>query len=39
MMTAGPMTRDITVALCDFLGELEWYANALKVARAGGVPY
>jgi NAD(P)H-dependent FMN reductase len=22
-----------------FLGELEWYANALKVARAGGVPY
>lgn len=22
-----------------FLGELEWYANALKTARAGGVPY
>jgi NAD(P)H-dependent FMN reductase len=22
-----------------FLGELEWYANALKVARAAGVPY
>jgi hypothetical protein len=22
-----------------FLDELEWYANALKVARSGGVPY
>jgi NAD(P)H-dependent FMN reductase len=22
-----------------FLAELEWYANALKAARAGGVPY
>ncbi len=22
-----------------FFGELEWYAQALKVARAGGVPY
>ncbi len=22
-----------------FLGELEWYANALKSARRGGVPY
>ena len=22
-----------------FLDELEWYANALKTARAGGVPY
>jgi len=22
-----------------FLGELEWYANALKAARASGVPY
>lgn len=22
-----------------FLGELEWYANALKAARAAGVPY
>jgi NAD(P)H-dependent FMN reductase len=22
-----------------FLGELEWYANAMKAARAGGVPY
>jgi NAD(P)H-dependent FMN reductase len=22
-----------------FLGELEWYANALKAARAGGLPY
>src|SRR3954454_10107867 len=22
-----------------FLNELEWYANALKAARAGGVPY
>ncbi len=22
-----------------FLGELEWYANALKAARTGGVPY
>ncbi|QEH31613.1 FMN-dependent NADPH-azoreductase [Aquisphaera giovannonii] len=22
-----------------FLGELEWYANALKAARRGGVPY
>ena len=22
-----------------FLDELEWYANALKAARAGGVPY
>ena len=22
-----------------FLDELEWYANASRVARAGGVPY
>jgi hypothetical protein len=22
-----------------FFGELEWYAEALKAARAGGVPY
>ena len=22
-----------------FLGELEWYAGALKAARASGVPY
>ena len=22
-----------------FLGELEWYASAIKVARSGGVPY
>ena len=22
-----------------FLDELEWYSNALKAARAGGVPY
>jgi NAD(P)H-dependent FMN reductase len=29
----------IDKSVARFLGELEWYANALKTARAGGVPY
>lgn len=34
-----PHDPDYNRRAARFLDELEWYANALKAARAGGVPY
>jgi NAD(P)H-dependent FMN reductase len=34
-----PHDQDYHRRAARFLDELEWYANALKAARAGGVPY
>jgi NAD(P)H-dependent FMN reductase len=34
-----PLKDWLPTALTDFLAEFEWYARALKAARAGGTPY